>query len=475
MPVSREMRVVETEIDAEIQSLPVWKRGRATILEALMDAYRDSRELVFGRALHAEVFGKGDDFVAALGVEDRMRNGVFWALKWATEYCPETGPDGPISQEDLVKTICLGETYDTLVDVLKCADNDLVTLSVVREAKEILCYEGKDLTGFDAQIVDHQQTIGPLNIHEHLTADSDQLTSSWCAGDYRRATRQLAEYAGSKENTILVNPEVLASLGKRDISTAQPTLVWLERPEDTTHLHVFDSLTIPSKLTAQFMWRARSLLETPIVKVANHRFCALSSDLKFITLVDDYMLRLAARLDEKQYSTVSGLREERMMDACRAAFEGDSKPWKVRNRVKLTDPPQEADILASRSSESIVIEFKSTLRPETLREVHNRNSDVLQGLSQVESLVERGVASRGLLITDGYRGDYGCWENALRRDVTIGTLLELEDLARDPNSAIELMQQKAGLPTHGRTVRRFPDRKVHILGWKLRLVDGTPK
>lgn len=473
MPVSSEMRLVEAEIDTKIQSLPVWKNERAAVLDALMQAYRDCLQHMFLRSLDAEVFENTGDLLAAFKFEDRVRNGVHWALKWATENCREIRRDGPINQRDLVETISLGQSYDTLVDALKYTEEDLVTLSVKRESKEIICHEGKDITGFDAEIVERQQAIGPLNIQASLTADSDQITSNWCAGDYRRVTGQLAEYASSQENTILVNQEVLARLGKGDISIAQPTLVWLERPEDAPQVHVFDSLTIPSEWTHQFMWGARSLLETPIVRVSDQRFCALSSDLKAIACVDDYMLRLAARLDESQYSKVSGLREDRMIDACRSAFEKHGKPWEVRSRVPLTDPPQEVDVIASRSSESLVIELKSTLRPETLWEVYKRNCDILKGLSQAQSLVRRGVASRGFVITDGYRGDYRCWEEALKHDVTIGTLLELEDLARDPSGAARLMKQRAGVPTGDRTARRLSDREADLLGWRLRLIDAA--
>ena len=472
VPVSNEMRAVETEIDAKICCLPVWKSGRATVLEGLMGVYRDSIKVVFVTALDAEVFENNADFLGALGFEDRTRNGVLWALKWATEYCPETGPVAPINQEDLVKVILLGQSYDALVDALKCAQHDLVTLSVNRESKQIICYEGENLTEFDADIVEHQHAFGPAHIHASLTADSDQLTSNWCAGDYRRLVRQLADYASTQENLIVVDPKYAVSLDKGDLRVAQPTLVWLYRPKHEPDTHVFDSLTLPSEPSDQFMWGARSLLETPVVRIGS-RFCALSSDLKAISLFDDSMLRLAARLDEAQYSKVSGLREHRMIGACQVAFEGDSKPWDVRSRVKLTDPPQEADVVVSRSSESLVIELKSTLRPETIREVYNRNGDVLEGLSQVESLVRRGAASRGLLITDGYRGDYRCWEDALRRDVTIGTVFELEDLARDPNSAVRLMKRRAGVPTGDHAVRRVPDRDTDLLGWKLCLRDAA--
>ena len=76
-----------------------------------------------------------------------------------------------------------------------------------------------------------------------------------------------------------------------------------------------------------------------------------------------------------------------------------------------------------------------------------------------------------MVITDGYRGDYVCWAEALKRNVTIGTLRELVDLARDPDEALRLMKIKAGVPMGEHIVRRLPDRETDILGWKLRLMD----
>ena len=201
------------------------------------------------------------------------------------------------------------------------------------------------------------------------------------------------------------------------------------------------------------------------------RFRALSSDLKVISLIDDYMLRLAARVDEKQYSSVSGMREVRMANACRAAFEGGNGVWTVFSPKILTDPAQEADVVASRSDESLVIELKSTLRPETVWEVYKRNQDIRHGVLQVQSLVRRGVAGRGLVITDGYRGDYQCWAEALRYGITIGTLDDINDLARDPQGAIELMRERAGIVMGTPTPRRLPKRTADLLGWKLRLID----
>ena len=199
LPVSNEIRVVESEIDSEIRSLSVWKSARAVVLRGLMGVYRDLIELGFVEALDANLFGTNSDLLEAFKLEDRIRCGVLWALKWATEYCPRGGPNSPISKEDLLEAVLVGQTYDVLVDVLKYAENDLVKLSAVRESKELICYEGKNLTGFDSDIVEYQQTHRPMSFQASLTDDSDQLTSHWNAGDYRRVIRQLAKYSSAQE------------------------------------------------------------------------------------------------------------------------------------------------------------------------------------------------------------------------------------------------------------------------------------
>ena len=472
MPVPNEMREVEKEIDAEVASMPLWKHGRAAVLEGLMGAYRDGIELTFVKTLRGEVLQIADDIQSAMMQEHQLRNGAFWAMKWATKYCPEIGRDDPIFPEELLEAILVGQTYDVLVDVLKYGEKDLMRLSVNRDSREVVCLEGENLTGFDTEIVEHQQAVGPTHVHTSLTADSDQLTSKWSAGDYRRVVRHLAEFGHSHEGQIAVKRDIATTPDGRDISVDQPTLVWMNRPSDPPDCNVFDSLTLPRTMSRAFMWGARALIETPITNCAG-RFCALSSDLKAIACVDDYMLRLAAREDKMQYSRVSGLREDRMINACLTAFAESKGGWKVDSSVQLKDPAQEADVVASRPGDTFIIELKSTLRPETPWEVYKRNKDIKKGLRQAESLVRRGVGDRGLVITDGYRGDYACWEDALKRDVTIGTLGEVEDLARDPDRAISIMKRKAGVPTGKPDGRRLPDRIGDIFGWTLRMVDAT--
>ena len=326
--VSEVMRAVEVQIDSEIRSLPIWKGNLSRVLESIMGLYRDAIELTFVRSLDAKLFQNDVDLHAQLVREDRARIGILWVLKWATTYCHRATSNHTISPDDLISAFFLGDAYDVLVDVLKYANLGLVELSVNRESKEITCYEGQNLTGIDAEIVKYQQTIGPTHVHAALTADTDQLTTNWDAGAYRRIVRNLAKFAAAQENRIGLHPEVAEQLGAQDVFVDQPTLVWLDRPRREEDAQLFDSLTVPSKISDEFMWGARSLLETPIVPIGS-RFCALSSDLKAISLMDDYMLRLAARLDEKQYSSVSGRREGRMASACRDAFQKSNGSWTV--------------------------------------------------------------------------------------------------------------------------------------------------
>ena len=128
-------------------------------------------------------------------------------MKWATKFCPDVGRDGPICPKELLDAILVGQTYDVLVDVLKYGEMNLVELSVNSGSREIVCFEGENLTGYDAEIVEHQQAVGATHIYTSLTADGDQLTSRWFAGDYSRVVRHLAEFANSQEDQIAVRRE----------------------------------------------------------------------------------------------------------------------------------------------------------------------------------------------------------------------------------------------------------------------------
>ncbi|MFI5341119.1 MAG: hypothetical protein ACHQ7N_14950 [Candidatus Methylomirabilales bacterium] len=472
MSVSNRVRQIEREIDARIRELPTWQASRAEVLGDLMRTYRDAIEVIFLKALHAKTFdGSPEDFGAAFGHENRFRAGSLWALKWATEYCPAIGVSTNRPPKELVDLLSLGATYETFVDALKCAQRDLIAITVDEASRTITFYEGGPATPFDADIVHRQRITTPMTPHVSLTQDSDQLTSRWTAGDYRRVTKWLAEFGAQKENTIFVDPALLAQIGKPVIAIPQPTLVWLDRPANVPDCDVFDDLVLPRAIDGELKWRLVSLLDTPIVQ-AGDQFCALSSDLKTIAVCDGYMLRLAARVDQAQYSIATTLREGRMISICRDALGRCPPPWSVTVHVRYKDPPQEADVLASRDAKTLVLQLKSTLPPETPWEVYKRNEELIEGVRHTKRLVDRGAADYGFVVTDGYRGDYACWAEALASDIPIATLYDLDAIASDPVAAAAEVKSRVGITASApEPPQGVPDRVGDLMGWTLRFVD----
>ena len=121
----------------------------------------------------------------------------------------------------------------------------------------------------------------------------------------------------------------------------------------------------------------------------------------------------------------------------------------------------------------MVIQLKSTLRPESANEVNNRNTDILTGVEQAHGAgVQLGHEVTAVVITDGYRGDYTTWRAALDRQVGIGTLEDVEAIGRRPANALELLRQRVGFG--GKHSGGSPrERAGDLVGWTLRLVDAT--
>ncbi|MBN1906279.1 MAG: hypothetical protein JW927_14405 [Deltaproteobacteria bacterium] len=475
MSVSNRIREVEREIDANICQLRTWQGPRTEVLSDLMHTYRDAIELAFLKALHAETFapfdGFSEEFGAALGEENRLRAGSLWAIKWASEYCPESAASTKRTPKELVELLFLGATYETFVDALKYAQHNLITIKVDETLRAITFYEGGPLTAFDGQIVQHQRLTSPIIPHVSLTEDSDQLTSRWTAGDYRRVTKRIAAHAANEENTILVDPNFLTKIGKSKISIPQPTLVWLKRPNSAPDCYVFDDLVLPA-FDDVSKWKLVSLLDTPIIQIGD-RFCALSSDVKTIASIDDYMLRLAALVDSDQYSKVSTLREARMIKICRDTLKKCIPPWFVDEHVIYKDPLQEVDVLASRGANSLILQLKSTLRPETPWEVYKRNEDIIKGIKHTQRLLDRGVGNQGFVLTDGYWGDYACWSEALLSNIPIATLYDVESIAADPILAVSEMKNRIGIVYPAdESLLTIPDREGELMGWTLRFIDS---
>jgi len=476
MSVSDRVREIEKAIDADIRALKIWRRSRAAVLTDLMRTYRDAIELVFLERFFLEAHTatldvSAEDVGGLFAQEIRLRAGILWSLKWASEFCPENGSAEVSTPDELVNLVFLGADYETFVDALKYANHDLLDIKIDEQSRTLICYEGRQATGFDAAIVVQQRITNPRTQQVSLTEDGDQITSRWAAGDYRLVMRDLASYAASKENSICMEPAYLAQLDMAGASIPQPTLVWFDRPSQPPNCHVFDDLVLQTVIGSASKWKLVALLDTPIVKVGQ-KYCALSSDIKTLSQIDDHMLRLAARVDERQYTIAANLREDRMVKICKDAFAQCSPSWSVRDGVHFSNPTQQADIVATRGAESLILELKSTLRPETPWEVYKRNNDIIHGVKQAKAMIDRGVSTYGFVISDGYRGDYACWGEALSSAIPIGMLSDLAEIANDPATAAPALQVKVGItgnsmPPH----ERLPDRETTVASWKLRLVD----
>jgi hypothetical protein len=104
--------------------------------------------------------------------------------------------------------------------------------------------------------------------------------------------------------------------------------------------------------------------------------------------------------------------------------------------------------------------------------VYKRNEGLIDGVNHTKRLVDRGAAKQGFVVTDGYRGDYACWAEALASDIPIATLYDLEVIASDPIAAVAEVKNRVGItasppgPSQG-----VADREGELMGWTLRFID----
>ena len=319
--------------------------------------------------------------------------------------------------------------------------------------------------------MEHQQRTNPFRAHVPLTEDADQLTVAWTAGDYRRTAAWLRDLAAKaqREQTVMFAPPGVDPVPL----FPRPTVVRIPEPPDLKMEAVLEDLTLtPEKLVGQGFWQYGSWIDTPVILAGTERLSPSDALIALGGMAgDDHMLRLAALVDGPQYVRVSGLREERMIALCRRILE--PLQWNVTPRFRQSDPPGEVDVYAVRGRDRMVIQLKSTLRPESPWEVYKRNADILDGIEQAHrARAQLGEDVTGVVITDGYRGDFASWRVGLERRVAIGTLEDLDAIASDPGQAFEILSQRAGLGRESRSESR--ERSCDIMGWSLQLVDARP-
>jgi hypothetical protein len=251
----------------------------------------------------------------------------------------------------------------------------------------------------------------------------------------------------------------------------RPTVLKVPDAEDGNLRGVIEDLTLDPGKVRQSRWKYTCWMDTPLVGIDGERL-GLSNMLKAIAgdAREDQMLRTAALMDSGQYSTVSGLRESRMLDAAEKALQ--SRRWTVQTRLRHPGPPpREIDVLARRGDFTLVVQLKSTLRPVSPWEVSKRNDDVFKGIAHTAEILVRFPEPRmGLVLTDGYRGDYATWEASLRTGIPLVAWEKLEDLAADPHGCVRRVKEELGL-TGERETETIEPREADLLGWTLRLLD----
>src|ERR1017187_5723780 len=464
--ISEQVRAAESDIAERIRQLSIWKSEKNLLLRALVDFWRDGLELAYTRFAHAAMFQSSESFEAAKAMEHEVNTRVFWCLKWALEYAPSSAAAGPTVEEIVDAVVTVGVPYQLLVDALKFATVGGNELDADADAHTLTVYEGGSISGYDHAIVEVAHTSLLFHQQTPLVEDSDQLTTNWTAGDYRRYWEWLANLAKEAETeTILAQAGPLAP---RQRICKRPVV--FEVPEPPFGLRsVQQDLTLTQhKIDTGMKWKLAEWQDCALVQIGPHAY-SVSSIIQALSGVEDYMLRIAVLNDRCQYERISGLREERMLALCKSVFETAS--WTFEPHLLLNDPPREIDGYAARGEQDVVVQLKSTLRPHSPWEVYKRNSDVIDGIKHTAGVLPRFRDNAlGFVVTDGYEGDYLTWAESLSSRVPVATLQDLSVIAADPVGAFRYLASRAGIegkPTHD----PVPERVIDLCGWTLRLID----
>jgi len=464
VPVTAQVRATEQAIDNWIAGLSYWLAPRDLLLQRLLNYYRDAIEVFFAKAVHDVLF----TLSTPVGVlEDRMRAGVFQALKWTMEFCQVQGRGrANLDPKGMHRLVRLGELYEVFVDIMTSVQGDAVAIDLDLTKHLLVVHQGPDLTGFDDDLLEHQRLTNAYHSQTSFVEDSDQLTRRWTAGDFRRLARRLAfspQVQGCAKVCLKNGTELFT----------RPTILEFPDVLDEAEQRVLEDLTLtPAMITGpsgpRDKWRLVSMLDVPFVMVGSRRLSTSDAVIAMAgPLGEDHMVRRAVQIDPDQYSTVSGLRENRMIDAIRPKLEAHG--WRATPHYLLHGPDKEIDIYSVRKADGLVLQLKSLVRPMTPGEVRRRNEDIIDGINHTAEVVPRLPGAVGFLITNGYRGDYATWEVALRRNVMIGTVEDINEIAADPIKAIDVLKSRAGFkPKPSRTPTHQPVR-FRLGGWNIEL------
>jgi hypothetical protein len=178
MPVPEEMRLVETEIDQLINSSGIWKYSRNILQRGIIDYYRDQIERLQRRTIVGRSIRHAGIIEQSLNDERDLRAGILWFLIWVMERSEDCPRSPRPSASKIAKFVKLGSKYEILVDILKMANHDLVSITVNTKKRMVTVFEGGDRTGADSQMFYHQARSLPFEHHRPLVDDDDLLTVS---------------------------------------------------------------------------------------------------------------------------------------------------------------------------------------------------------------------------------------------------------------------------------------------------------
>lgn len=464
--VPPEVRRVEDEIDRWFTAHPLLAFGRDAALRALMRHYlaieAHARKMLFaGARARNRALWHGSRLA-----EDSGRRSVFWALKWVLR----SAPDGErIEPPDALVQDFVGAAgvYEVFTDAVKSAERGgSLAIRYRAEDRVIVIYEGGERTGNDWGMVENQQVQSAVALHATLTADDDQLTESWNAGQYRAACRALG---GLAKDAQIQDVRMRAWMG----APPQYFGVLVQLPETvvSSHPHVIEAMTLrPEDFEGGEFWNWRDWMDVPLLNIGGKRCCPSGILMALADHGGDvHMLRLAAKRDRKQYSRVSQLREKRMIAQCEAALR--AARWSIE---KERPAHGDIDVLARRGEDLLALQLKSTLRPLAPTEVAARNAELRKGIQQV--VAARASLARDMIsvvLTDGYRGDYEIWAHARRENVPIATLFDLEEIAADPRKTKTIAAERAGLMDRA-SQARMDTRRYPMGNWTAEVRDEAP-
>lgn len=145
--------------------------------------------------------------------------------------------------------------------------------------------------------------------------------------------------------------------------------------------------------------------------------------------------------------------------------------WAFTPHYHLLNPPREIDGYATKGTETCILQLKSTLRPQSPWEVYKRNTGVIEGIAHTSEILPRvGQGAVGIVITDGYEGDYATWRESLATGVAVATLADLDWIAKNPQGAFKVLAERAGIVEDSAT-QSLPERSMPLCGWTLRILD----